>query len=492
MFLAVAIPARASGETEPVPARVMARARALAVWEDPTWLRLLHYRSEPFGGVESEVDGAAFFLAPRGKTDPQAELFATLRALYRPLTKTPDSHARCRFPARFHWLNERLDLSDLPRLRCPKFQAFWARTLPERVALVYAANSVENPVSSFGHTFLLLQRASAARLAIAVEYAPDTKAENPLVYAFKGLFGMYPGRYRFHRLEDKQRYYLDEEGRDLWEYELGLSQGEIAQLIRHLWELSFTHFDYYYMSENCSYGVLAVLEAAVPRLELIEHTKFVVAPVDTVKALFETPGLVTRIRHRPASHDGSAPLRQQSPHRGHDSMRVVLGTGFTTQYNDGFFTLGYRMALHDLADPPAGQPGLSQIQFMDVRVRYEAERRRFTLNAATFAELMTLHPLDVGFRPSWRVRAYGERFRDSGCDNEDCFGHGLDASLGLSAATPGQLLTAFAMADAYVLFSGQFDGIGGSFVRAGVGPFAGVRLDAEDVADEGLAYRLGQ
>jgi hypothetical protein len=164
-------------------------------------------------------------------------------------------------------------------------------------------------------------------------------------------------------------------------------------------------------------------------------------------------------------------------------MRILFGTGFTSQYADGFGTLGYRIALHDLADPPAGQPELSQVQFMDVRVRYEAERRRFTLNELTFAELMTLHPLGVGgFRPSWRARGYGLRLRDAGCRNQDCFAHGVDGSLGISVATPGELLTAFAMADAYVLFSGQFDGIGGSFVRAGAGPFGGVRVDAEDAA----------
>jgi hypothetical protein len=466
---------------EALPPAVAARVRALALWEDTAWLRLLHYRSEPFNGFSSEVDGAAFFLSPRGYTDPKAELFATLRAFQRPIGNDPERHARCRFPARFHWLDQKLGLSAaLPPLRCAKLEAFAARYRPDYVALMYAANSVDNPVSAFGHTFMVLKRAGPARRDVAVEYTPDTDTHNPLLYAFKGLTGMYRGRYRFHALSDKARYYLEEEGRDLWEYELALTRAEELQLIRHLWELSFTHFDYYYMSENCSYGMLAVLEAAVPRLELIEHTKFVVAPVDTVRALFETPGLVRNVRHRAARHDGSAPLRQQSPHRGHDSMRVVLGTGFTSQYADGFGTLGYRIALHDLADPPAGQPGLSQVGFMDIRVRYEAERRRFTLNELTFAELMTLHPLGVGFRPSWRARGYGLRLRDPGCKNQDCFAHGIDGSLGVSAATRGEVLTAFAMADAYVLFSGQLDGIGGSFVRAGVGPFAGVRLDADD------------
>ena len=113
---------------------------------------------------------------------------------------------------------------------------------------------------------------------------------------------------------------------------------------------------------------------------------------------------------------------------------------------------------------------------MDVRLRYAAKSRRFTVNELTFAELFALHPLALGFEPSWRVRAHGTRIRDGGCPDDDCFAHGLDGSLGLSVATPDERVTAFAMADGYVLFSGELDGIGGSFVRAGIGPYAGLRL----------------
>jgi hypothetical protein len=74
-------------------------------------------------------------------------------------------------------------------------------------------------------------------------------------------------------------------------------------------------------------------------------------------------------------------------------MCVLLGTGFTSQHDDGFATLGYRMDLHDLADPSVGQLALSQVQHLDARVRYDARRRRFTLNEVTFAELLTLQSL---------------------------------------------------------------------------------------------------
>jgi hypothetical protein len=458
--------------------RAIALARARELSSDEAWLRLLHYRSNTLGGLDSEVDGSRFFLSHDGKSDPRAELEATLRAFYRPPGASRDSHARCRFPARFHWLNAKLEIArDLAPVRCMKLARYQAGMTPESIALVYAANSLDSPVTAFGHTFLLFRRRSGAD--VTVEYTAETDTANPLLYAFKGLFGMFHGRFRLQDAKSKLAYYLGEE-RDLWEYDLALSREEREQIVRHSWELASTHFNYYYMSENCAYGVLSLLEGAVPRLDLLDATNFVVPPVDTVRALFRAPGFVRSINYRSAQPARRVPPEQKAPHRGHGSMRALLGTGFTSQNDDGFATLGYRIALHDLADPSLGQPALSQIQFMDLRLRYQAKRRRFTLNELTFAELFALQPLSIGFEPSWRIRAHGSRIRDDGCPSEDCFAHGLDAALGLALATPDERVAVFAMADAYVLFSGDLDGIGGSFVRAGVGPFAGLRVDALD------------
>lgn len=471
-------PAASSEEPRPSGA-VMARARALELWNDRAWLALVHYRSDLFGGVASAVDGAEFFLSPEGESNPRAELEATLAAFYRPLTGAADSHPRCRFPARLHWLDQQLHfVRALPQLRCPKLERHQASKTPASVALVYAGNSLDSPVTAFGHTLLLFRRrGEATQNDIVVEYTAETGSENPLLYAYKGVFGLFRGRYYYHGASAKLSWYL-EEGRDLWEYELRLTRAERKQLTRHLWELSATYFDYYYATENCSYGVLVLLEGAIPRLALLGETKFVVPPVDTVKALFGSPGLVRAIHHRSARRKNSVPLLEQAPHRGHGSMRVVLGTGFTTQYDDGFATLGYRMALHDLADPPLGQPGLAQVQFLRVRARYEALRRRVTLNELTFAEMFALQPLRLGFEPSWRFRAHGLRLRDAGCESDDCFAHGLNGALGLSLATPDERVTGFVMADVLVLYSAELDGIGGSAFRAGLGPYAGIRVNA--------------
>ena len=48
--------------------------------------------------------------------------------------------------------------------------------------------------------------------------------------------------------------------------------------------------------------------------------------------------------------------------------------------------------------------------------------------------------------------------------------------MGAAIATDDERAALFLMADAFVLLSGDLDGIGGSVVRAGVGPYAGLRL----------------
>jgi len=61
---------------------LLAQANQQQLYNHRYWHLLLHYRNNVFGGVTSEVDDQNFFLSPNGKTDPQAELEATIRAFF--------------------------------------------------------------------------------------------------------------------------------------------------------------------------------------------------------------------------------------------------------------------------------------------------------------------------------------------------------------------------------------------------------------------------
>ncbi len=305
---------RAPPSERPYADELRESARSLGAATEPAWLALGRWR--PSGrGFESEVDGPGFFLAPDGKSNPPSELAATLDAILAPPavdaegTPTPDVHALCRFPARTAWLARTLaiDPGRLPRADCPKLIRFLNTTAPRSVTLVFSSYYLNNPASAFGHTFLRLAKEDTPRpsegaelLDFGIDFSADVDTPNALVYAIKGLTGLFQGTFKRIPYYYKVREYNDYESRDLWSYDLDLTPAEVGTLTLHLWELGSTWFDYWYLSENCSYHILGALEAARPSLELTGGVGWPVIPGDTVRAVADSPGLVRGIRYRPS------------------------------------------------------------------------------------------------------------------------------------------------------------------------------------------------
>jgi len=291
-----------------------AQARGLA--ESRQWRALLHYRPRTFGGWKSEADGAGFFLAgPAGRTDPGAELDATIRALLAPapppLAAPPDpaeadpDHAQCRFPARWRWLKQALALqgSDARDVGCPVFEQ-WHRTIAaQAVTLVYATAYLNSPASMYGHTFFRVSRATGEGnplLDYVINFAADVDTNNGIVYAIKGVTGGFRGLYYVMPYYVKVQEYSNMESRDLWEYPLALSPAQVDLLVRHVWETRTTHFDYYFFTRNCSYQLLSLLEVADPSLDLVSQFGPRVIPSDTVRVVLDRTNLVQSRRPRPS------------------------------------------------------------------------------------------------------------------------------------------------------------------------------------------------
>lgn len=287
---------------------LQASAKTQRLAEATGWRKLVHYRKTIFGWA-SEAN-RSFYLSPRGADDPEAELEATLAGFFAEPPPLPEvQHPQCQFPARFAWLHGKLgfDFARLPVQRCHRFDEFWGRVSAQSATLVFSSYFVNSPASAFGHTLLRLDKSDGARegrhfelLDYGVNYSATVNTTNALIYAFKGLFGLYPGQFSSYPYYYKVREYNDYESRDLWEYDLALTPPQVALLIAHLWELGSTSFDYYYISRNCSYHLLAALEAAAPELDLLAHLGHVAVPADTVKVVERVPGLVKGVRYRPS------------------------------------------------------------------------------------------------------------------------------------------------------------------------------------------------
>jgi hypothetical protein len=279
-----------------------ARARVLRLSGERKWLKLLHYRPRG-GGWRSEADGGGFFLAPDGRTDPAAELEADLAAFFAP-EPAKGQHPQCRFPARYHWLKEKLafDPARLPERSCPDFEAWRGAIDAEAVSVVFASAFLNNPASMYGHTFLRLHRKGGgdALLDYTINFAATPDTSNALMYTLKGLNGSFKGEYSLLPFYMKTQEYGSLEMRDLWDYRLNLTPEQLADLVRHGWEMGSTHFNYYFFTKNCSYQLLTLLEAADETLDVSSRFFWAVIPADTVRVLLDRPGFVEPPLFRPS------------------------------------------------------------------------------------------------------------------------------------------------------------------------------------------------
>lgn len=281
-----------------VPAALAADRALAAQASAPEWRALLHYPRAAAG--TSYVDDPAFFLAANGYRDPAAELRENIARL------AVEPELRCRFPARLRWLQNRGLLADLASAGdvCDDYQQWRAKLNVTSITLVLASSYLNSPSSMYGHTFLRLdpagERGKSDFLSYALNFGANIpEGENGLLYAYRGLFGGYPGRFSLQPYYQKIQEYTRLENRDMWEYQLDLSGPEIDRLLRHVWELRDINFDYYFFDENCSYRLLELLEVARPGIDLTSPFEYAAMPVDTVREVIDA-GLVAERRYRPS------------------------------------------------------------------------------------------------------------------------------------------------------------------------------------------------
>jgi len=271
------------------------------------WQLLLHYRKNLFGGYESEQDDPGFFLSPKGKTDPAAELAATLAQFFSAdLVGRSKQSAQCAFVARYHWLKEQLrfDPAPLPPMACERFDRWYKDFEVQSISLIFPSAFLNNPASMFGHTLFRVDQAGQTEqtriLAYTINYAADVPPNAGIAYPIRGIFGSYKGYFSTIPYYLKVQQYRDIENRDIWEYRLNLTENQIRRFLMHAWELGNAYFDYFFFKENCSYHILALLDYANPELHMTDEFIGWTVPADTIRLVVSKPGLVSDITYRPS------------------------------------------------------------------------------------------------------------------------------------------------------------------------------------------------
>ncbi len=259
-------------------------------------------------GYESIFDSADFFLDKDGKENPTKELEATISSFFS-LTNLPHKNifnqeqtAQCAFKGRFEWLKEKLkfDAQKLPEQACPHFEEWYKNIDPKSATLIFASSYLNNPASMFGHTFLLINKNTKKQkiLSQAVNYSATTDETNGIVFAYKGIFGLYDGRFSIMDYHKMIKKYNDYENRDIWEYDLNIDQTQLRMLLTNLWEINNSHANYYFFDENCSYLLLKLMQ--IIRNDIKSDKSWWVIPSDTVIKISQTPNLIKETNYRPS------------------------------------------------------------------------------------------------------------------------------------------------------------------------------------------------
>ena len=262
-------------------------AHSLNVQQMNYWNKLLHYRANLLGQMVSEVDSQEFFVSESGKTSPDRELDRFIELLNSP--KAQDYV--CKFPLRYKWLKKNLQNDwTYTTESCAIYNSFVGKLAPKNLSLVFSSFYINNPGSTFGHTFLRVSRYKDFRqnelLDYAINFAAQSSKDNVVLYMLKGLGGFYPGKFSVVPYYYKIREYNDHEFRDIWDYDLGLSQDQIDRVVDHIWEMGSVYFDYFYFTENCSYHILGLLNVAYDDQDILAGlSPIYVLPIDTVKEM---------------------------------------------------------------------------------------------------------------------------------------------------------------------------------------------------------------
>lgn len=256
------------------------RVQSLKLHESRKWRQLLHY--EPSlssdSGWRSAFHSKDFFLSPEGRNDPSAELVATIRAFFQVNTAEDNTHPRCQFPGRYLWLSRHLDIRSTvaPEVKCPLYEEWAMGGSIHSISLLYATGYLGNPASYYGHTLLKFNRADDSQsrlLDMSVNYgAIVPSGEAAVSYIVKGVFGGYEAGFSHIEFYYHNHNYGELELRDVWEYELNLTEEEVGLIVAHLWELMGKKNTYYFFRQNCAYRIAEILELS-PGVEVIPDNR---------------------------------------------------------------------------------------------------------------------------------------------------------------------------------------------------------------------------
>ncbi|WP_157073917.1 DUF7840 domain-containing protein [Moraxella oblonga] len=416
LMLALSLPTWADTTATPLPTASHATADTLA--DDIMWHRLLM-----FNGKKTTMNDPTFFVTKTGATDPKAELVANLDILLGNDDKKRQDFV-CQFPARSHWLGDKLGL-DLPK--CPEVESWLADKNVKKMSLVHAEEHINRVGSSFAHTLIRLDTPESLQgdksKAYSLNFASlehPAKGENTLAHS---VMGKSKAELTMENYQEKSDKYLVRDGRDLWEYAIDLNQDEIDQIMRHVWEVKNKTRYYSFLNNNCATEVLRFVDLVRADSQLWQTSGKITPPQEATQVMSKA-GILTDKTFVPAqktlaqfiiNHPNQAvnliqPSQNDPTQNGTKSHRVMVYGG----HGDGDFGgVSVRGAYQDLLDRPKGKRDYLSVQIMGLDVRHDEHNDKTKLHEATLVDILALNPIGSSYAgKSWGFHAKAKQATD--------------------------------------------------------------------------------
>lgn len=306
-----------SSVAEPLLVKWRKQVQAQNLSEHTTWRRLLYFLDDKKslfnkGAPKSLIDNPEFFLSANGQRDASAELDAMLIAFANQIAEpkiaeSNENLAICRFPARTHWLTEKLGIDNSSlQADCPELKEWIAMLNPEQLSIMFAEEYLDKPISAFAHTLLRIDSPASAADPSQIHHAyalNDTVDGNPddafAVYAIKSATGAYNNVIEIDPYPEKLAKYLKDDERDAWTYQLDLTPAEVQQIILHVWETKDLDIPYYFTTDNCASEILRLIDVVRPEQNLLSQLPYVVIPSDVIQ-LLNNEAILADARYTPS------------------------------------------------------------------------------------------------------------------------------------------------------------------------------------------------
>ena len=355
-----------------------------AIYNNVEWLNLLHYHK----GKSVINSDSTFFLSNVGYKDAKEEYLATLKAIFNPADAN-DNHAICRYPARFNYIVNSLNLSknDFPEPHCSDYQEYQDKVPFDKIYIVFAAENNQTPTSMLGHTFLKIigQDKDVTRQHSFSYFATLDNTNSLMFYTDIMTIGL-DGAYVLSPYQVKADEYLFNEKRSLWEFELKLSPEEKEKLKQHLWELKGKNIRYKFITHNCNTALMSILKVA-DKDYIIETKKPFTTPIEYIQDLQQRDKILDvsiqpTVAHEKAiekfglNYIGHAPKPTRFSVQ-QDILNNITNINFSPVYQD----------IHDVSD--AYFPDLES-KILNISFNYNNNKKRLIIDKIDLLKMMSI------------------------------------------------------------------------------------------------------